>query len=400
MAAYLKIDGCIGCGNCESSCAVGAITLKDGIASCDSSLCVLCKICVDACPIGAITVENDQAVLQDISEYSGIFVFAETDGEEVLDVSFELLGKAQELSDKMDGTQVTAVVLSKVSSERAAQLFSAGADRVIYSDDKVYKSKLEYPYIQAICHLIEKEKPEIFLFGATPFGRSVAPAVAAKEKCGLTADCTVLDIDKESGLLQQTRPAFGGNLMATIVSPNRRPQMATVRPGIFRRPETSETKPGILEKLDFTTDIGPVQLIEKTLGETAESIADAKIIVSAGRGIGSQKNLALVSELAALLGGEYGVTRPLVDMGWSEYRHQIGQTGCSVSPDLLICCGISGAIQHLAGISGAKNIIAINSDPDAPIFSVATYKVVGDCVQILKELIEKFKDVSGKQITE
>jgi len=222
------------------------------------------------------------------------------------------------------------------------------------------------------------------------FGRSLAPRVAARVGTGLTADCTGLDIGAD-GLLQQTRPAFGGNLMATIITAARRPQMATVRPGVFSAAPRAAGRQGEVVRVQQPTGLVLPQVLKTAPGAPGESIAAARVIVSAGRGIGNQKNLELVRRLAERLGGSMGVTRPLVDMGWAPYPCQIGQTGLAVAPDLLVCCGVSGAIQHLAGMGGAKVVVAINSDPQAPIFGAAHYKVVGDAVEILKQLLAQNK---------
>jgi len=248
---------------------------------------------------------------------------------------------------------------------------------------------VEEAYAAALCRLISREKPEIVLFGATMFGRSLAPAVAAGLRTGLTADCTVLSIDKETGLLHQTRPAFGGNLMATIICPKHRPQMATVRPGIMKALEPDEKRTGeILTAGEKAEAVDGFKLLEILKAEKTESIRDAKVIFDCGRGIGSKKNLKLVKELCDRLGASYGCSRPLVDTGLCEYPHQIGQTGCTVAPDVLVCLGVSGAIQHLAGISQAKLVIAVNNDPDAPIFAAAHYKVVADCMDVVKDLLQ------------
>ena len=231
-----------------------------------------------------------------------------------------------------------------------------------------------------------RAQAEAILYGATAFGRELAPGVAVRLQTGLTADCTVLSMDAETGLLQQTRPAFGGNLMATIICPNHRPQMATVRPGIFREPEFDYSRSGTITQVFLAEDTKArveISIPAEEWGQQA-SIADAERLVVVGRGIGSKKNLPLMRRLAEALGAELGCTRPVVEAGWLEYHHQIGQTGVSVSPKLLVSIGVSGAIQHLAGIGGAECIIAINEDPDAPIFGAAQYKVVGDASRSLR----------------
>ncbi|MGM9638573.1 MAG: FAD-binding protein [Butyricicoccaceae bacterium] len=390
MSAYIQNDltKCVGCGLCQGSCASGAIALRDGKAVIDPDRCVLCRVCLDTCPVGALTLESD-AQAERTADSRGIWVFAEMDNDgQPLPVGLELTAKAFALARKRENCPVTVLLFGPSATRQAQRFIHAGADRVIVSDAPVFRDGLELPFADAVSSCIRQDKPEAVLFGATPFGRSLAPRVAARLGCGLTADCTVLDIDPETGLLLQTRPAFGGNLMATITCPSRRPQMATVRPGIFQAPESPLHETGEIEHLREIPAPGPVALLEKTLVEAGESIRDARVIVSAGRGIGAQKNMALVKKLAELLGASYGVSRPLVDMGWADYSHQIGQTGCSVAPNLLLCFGISGAIQHLAGIGGAKTIIAVNTDPDAPIFGAATYKIVDDAAAVLKALIE------------
>lgn len=384
-------EKCVGCGICVKGCAAKALKVENKKAVVDEN-CVLCGICVDSCPFGAISIEKDQNGPVDISEYHGIWIFAEQQEGRVLDVAFELIGKGKMLADQK-GCELTAVLLGDQLTGAAEKLISYGADRVLLCEDPILAIPSEESYSETISRLIRKEKPDILLFGATGFGRSLAPRIAARVRTGLTADCTVLGINQETGLLEQTRPAFGGNLMATIICPYHRPQMATVRPGVMPAMEPSPTRKGEIIRVHIPKAASPlVELLQKIQTGTGESIADAPIIVSAGKGIGSQKNMALVRELAALIGGSVGVTRPLVDSGWCEYKNQIGQTGCAVAPKLLIACGISGAIQHLAGIGGAKTIIAINNDPEAPIFSVAHYAVVGDCVEILKELISTLKE--------
>ena len=315
-----------------------------------------------------------------------IWVFAESSGRQVLSVACELLGRARQLADQRQAC-LAAVLLGSGIAQQAAGLIAAGADEVLLCDDPGLAGLPEDACTDVLCDLVRSHRPEMLLFGATAFGRCVAPRVAARIRTGLTADCTRLEIEPETGLLLQTRPAFGGNLLATIVTDRHRPQMATVRPNIFPVPPPDATRVGQIIRVVPPVPGGRMVELSRVMQKKEPGIAGADVIVSAGRGIGSQKNLALVRELAALLGGLYAVSRPLVDMGWADSRCQIGQTGQAVSPRLLIVCGISGAIQHLAGIGGARTIVAINIDPQAPIFSVADYRVVGDCVAILRQLI-------------
>ncbi|MGE4484281.1 MAG: FAD-binding protein [Oscillospiraceae bacterium] len=380
---------CRGCALCVKACDHGAVSIENGKAVVDSARCTLCGICVQSCVFGAILIEKADTG-EGVSVGYGVWVFCEQTEGKFLPVAFELIGKGRELADEL-GVPLTALAAGYGLYDEARLLASAGADKVVLCDAPHLATRAEGPYSDAVSALIDERRPDIFLFGATEFGRSLAPRLAARHRTGLTADCTVLEIDRESRLLYQTRPAFGGNLMATIVTRNSRPQMVTVRPGIFKAPALHDGSDVIIEVISPPETPSGVRLIESRPIPKGFSIADADVIISAGRGIGSKKNLKLVYELAELIGASVGVSRPLVDMGWCDYKHQIGQTGLSVSPKLLIACGISGAIQHLAGIGGAETIVAINSDPDAQIFSVADYKLVGDCTEILNALIESVR---------
>lgn len=381
---------CTGCGLCVNSCATAALRLKENQAVLDEAACVLCGVCVDACPVGALAITKQQAAAgPPIAR--GVWVFAEQQQNQVLPVAFELLGQGAQLAQTL-GVQLTALLLGGPGiAGEAARLIAGGADKVLLIEDARLAQNLENTYCGQLYALAVAYQPEILLFGATSFGRSLAPRLAARLSTGLTADCTVLDIDATERLLLQTRPAFGGNLLATIITPRHRPQMATVRPGIMPALVPDAARSGeIIRKSYAGAEAELVELLASR-SISAASIADAPVIVAAGRGIGSAKNLAYVRELAQLLGGAVGCSRPLVDIGWCEYPHQIGQTGCAVAPKLLICCGISGAIQHAAGIAGAQTIIAINTDAQAPIFQLAHYQVVGDCVEVLKALIAELK---------
>lgn len=382
----VDIDKCVGCSICTKSCSSNAITIEDKKATINEN-CVLCGICIDACPFDALVMEKEDNSSIDCSDYSGIWVFVEQLKGQLLPVSLELLGKGIELSQKKN-CSLSAVVFGNDIQSETRELIAHGADKVYICDNEKLENSTYERYVEIFHKLIIENKPEILLLGATEFGRSLAPRIAAKAGTGLTADCTVLEIDDKTGLLQQTRPAFGGNLMATIICPNHRPQMATVRPGIMPIQKADYSRTGEIMAIEYNDEIREkVRIIEDILAPEVKTIADAEVVIAVGRGIGSQKNIALAEKLADLIGGSVGVSRPLVDIGWSEYKNQIGQTGSSISPKLLITCGISGAIQHLAGISGAENIISINTDTDAPIFNVAHYKIVGDCVEILKTMI-------------
>ena len=384
-------EKCVGCGLCLKACDAGAIMLDDKKAVVNDS-CTICGICADSCPFGAISIHRDGGAAVDLASYKNIWILAEQDDGKLASVTFELIGKGRGLADER-GCELLALVAGGNADANARELIEAGADKVILcADRRLWENSCEF-YAEYVSAMIKKYRPETVLCGATKFGRSLAPRVAARIGTGLTADCTELAIDPETKLLCQTRPAFGGNLMATIICPNHRPQMATVRPGVMRRTEPAAGRLGEIIREQLPNKIiTKTELLQKIRITGASSIADAEKIIVAGRGIGNQKNLELVREAARLIGAELGCSRPLVDMGWCEYRHQVGQTGCIVTPKLLISVGVSGAVQHQAGISRAEKIIAINHDPDAPIFDLAHYSVVGDAAEILKELIASLKN--------
>lgn len=413
-------ERCIGCRRCVRACGSAGIEVVDRLAR-PTQGCILCGACVDACPVDAISIERDVSVSgQDLEAYRDIWVFAQLDAAGSVErVALELVGKARQLA-AVRGCRVVAVLGegAGASDDNVRLLASSGADEVLRCrDDRLATLDTEV-YARWLTSLAEERRPETVLLGATAFGRELAPAVAVRLRTGLTADCTVLEIDQASGQLQQTRPAFGGNLMATIVCPGHRPQMATVRPGIFPVPDPADGSSSTASPEGGTTSNGQasgecpasgavadavteveldpavssrVRVLEHEPVDAGASIADAEVLVVVGRGIGSKKNLPLMRRLAELLGAELGCTRPLVEAGWLEYRHQVGQTGVSVAPRLLLSIGVSGAIQHLAGIGGAQTVVAINEDPEAPIFGASDCCVVGDCIEVVNELVAQLE---------
>ncbi|MDF2591504.1 MAG: hypothetical protein K0S75_970 [Clostridia bacterium] len=328
-----------------------------------------------------------------IHEYKGVFVFVQQIDNKVTSVSYELISKGKELAKELE-TSVTAVLLGFKVDGLCQNLAKYGADKIIVVDDASLETYMTEPYTHAISEVIKAHKPEIVLFGATAIGRDLAPRVSARLHTGLTADCTKLEIDPETKNLMMTRPAFGGNIMATILCPEHRPQMATVRPGVMQKSELIEDAKVPVEqfKLDDIAahkNVEIMEIIKKTAGKM--DIMDAKILISGGRGMGCPENFKLLEDLAHELGGTISSSRACVDAGWVEKDRQVGQTGKTVRPNLYIACGISGAIQHVAGMEESEIIIAINKDPGAPIFEVADYGIVGDVTKILPLFTEQIK---------
>ena len=334
---------------------------------------------------------------EELAKYKGVFVFAQQVDNVLSGISFELVGEGKRLAEKL-GTEVTAVLVGSDVSGLVDELAAYGADKVIVVDDPELKNYRTEPYAHALASVINEFKPEIMLVGATAIGRDLGPTVSARVQTGLTADCTGLDYDVEAGNMVWTRPAFGGNLMAMILCPDNRPQLGTVRPGVFKKPELVEGREGTITREDIhvAADQIRTKLIER-IEEVAEAVnlEEAEIIVSGGRGVGSEEGFGVIRELADVLGATVGASRAAVDEGWIPRAHQVGQTGKTVGPKLYIACGISGAIQHAAGISGSDCIVAINKDPDAPIFDVADYGIVGDLFTIIPIMIDQIKKVNA-----
>ena len=332
-----------------------------------------------------------------IEDYKDVWVFAEQRGGELSKAALQLLGKGRELADTL-GQKLCAVLLGEDVDGLAQELIYHGADCVYAGDNPKLKNFQTDTYTYVISNLIQEYKPNIMLYGATHIGRDLAPRIAQRVWVGLTADCTGLDIDPETQNLLQTRPAFGGNLMATIKTPNHRPVMSTVRPGVMKAMDPDRTRQG--EVIKINGEIPPEVIVSRIIeivkeAKHAVNLEDAEIIVSGGRGVGSPEGFQIVQELADALNGVMGASRATVDLGWIAQDHQVGQTGKTVQPKLYIACGISGAIQHRAGMQNSDYIIAINKDPDAPIFGIAHFGVIGDLHEIVPLLTQDLLKLKG-----
>ncbi|MEI3244991.1 MAG: electron transfer flavoprotein subunit alpha [Lachnospiraceae bacterium] len=389
MAVKVIADKCKGCKKCMKNCPFEAITMDGKIASIGSS-CTGCGQCAEVCPFDAIEKIEGKGNGVDITQYSGIWVFAEQRDGKLMPVVLELLGEARKLADGV-GTEVSAVLCGENVEGLCADLFAYGADKVYLADAPELKNYTTDGYAKVIDEAIKMYKPEIVMYGATHIGRDLGPALAVKSGTGLTADCTQLELPAEDRQFRMTRPAFGGNLMATIMCPHHRPQMSTVRPGVMKKLENPQTgKQGEIVKLNVSFAEGDIRTKVLEIVKTAKdavSLTDAKVIVAGGMGVGSAEGFKLLEELAEKLGGIVAASRAAVDAGWIDKSRQVGQTGTTVKPQIYIACGISGAIQHIAGMQDSDYIIAINNNEAAPIFEVADYGMVGDLHKVIPELI-------------
>ena len=394
MAMIVDKETCVGCGACVAICPVGAISLEDK-ACIDADSCIGCGACVNACPVGAISAEGAVAKKEVENNHgTDLWVVTELENGEPVGVTYELIGVASDLAAKA-GEKCCAVLVAAEAGDVPQKLIAAGADKVYVIADAKFADYNTDLYTDAICQLVDAYKPSALLIGATADGRDLAPRIAARKMTGLCADCTELDIDVDNQVVEWTRPALGGNILATILCKETRPQMGTVRPKVFKAKPMDATRTG--EVINFTCEnlvTSPVELLKKEAvgGTSSIKIEDAEVICSGGRGMGSADNFKILEEMAALFeNGTVAGSRAVVDEGWIGHSCQVGQSGKTVTPKIYFACGISGAIQHLAGMTGSDMVIAINKDANAPIFKTAQYGIVGDVNVILPKLIAKIK---------
>lgn len=385
----VKEELCNHCGSCVKACPFGAIKIINQIAVIGAE-CTLCGACVQVCKACAIEIERKEKDI-DFSRYKDIWVFVEIKDDKVRNVTYELLGKARQLADEL-GEKVCAILLGKDVKKLCNDLSAYGADKIFVAEDDSLEQYHTDPFTSVLVGLITKYEPNIVIYPATKMGRDLAPRVAATLEVGLTADCTGLSI--QDGRLLQTRPAFGGNIMADIISVTR-PQMATVRPNVMKKESPDKDRSTEVVDTPVRIDIKGIRTVIKEVISMKSSdtvpLDEAEIIVSGGRGIGNQENFKIVEGLAEVLNAAVGASRSAVDLGWKPKSFQVGQSGTTVSPKIYIACGISGKIQHLVGMSGSDIIIAINKDPEAPIFNVADYGIVGDLNKIVPALTEALR---------
>lgn len=425
--AHLIAGKCIACGaRCQTACPADAIEMNEqGEPIIDIEKCIGCRKCVKVCPADALEmvftpeeeklltemavksiIEEDEAEQKkadaDIKSWRDVWVFVEQSDGKAHPVAWELLGVGRTLAQDL-GVELSAFVLGSNIKALAQEAFAYNADKVYLIDDPLLAQYRTETYLQGALSLIRKYKPEIVLIGATGLGRDLAGAVATEMRTGLTADCTGLTIDKNRHLLEQTRPAFGGNIMATILTEKVRPQMASVRPHVMPKPEMQPGRSGpvIVEPFLLPADQIKSAVLEITplLTEGSINIGAAHVIISGGRGMLNPDNFKMLFELSDLLGGVVGCSRSAVDAGWMLHERQVGQTGKTVRPKLYIACGISGAIQHLVGMQDSDYIIAINKDKNAPIFEVAHLGIVGDVFEVIPSLIEKLRQSGAHPVT-
>ena len=398
MAITIDYELCNGCGRCIKVCPYDGVELKEGKAVL-TERCTACGACIETCKVAAITSDIQEKEIPDFSDFKGVWVFAEQRDGMLNRVALELLGLGQTLAQGLN-QELSAVLLGHQVEHLAEELGAFGARNVYLAQHRLLAHYQTTPYAKVISQLIGEHKPNILLIGATTMGRDLAPRVSMRLNLGLTADCTELTIDPSDGSLLQTRPAFGGNIMATIQTAYSRPQMATVRPGVMEAKRTDGTSGyRITEKAVKLLDKDTLTTVLEVAREEKKGVnlCEATIIVAGGRGVGSKEGMECLFSLAGALGGEVAGTRMVIEEGWLPVERQVGQTGQTVRPELYIACGISGAIQHRAGMLNSRYVIAVNKDERAPIFQVADWGIVGDLHEVVPIFSDAMRDRKAKQ---
>ncbi len=401
-------DRCIGCQLCVGECPVEAIHMEADVAKIDPEICIGCGRCFNVCPVDAVIFEKQKKIpvvaagrpARRPEDYRGVAVFIEVQNDAPVQVSWELVGKARELAAKLD-VSVYGFLLGAGVNSIAGEAVAYGCDTVYVVDHQLLKHYSSRAYGKALVQLCEQVRPEVFLLGATPLGRDLSGVVATQLETGLTADCTGLDIDVEERLLMMTRPTFGGNIMATIVCRNHRPQMSTVRPGVMKMPQKDTARQGEIRDVDFEVAEGElpvlVDFIPTPEDLSAVDITRAPVLIVVGKGACDSRYLPMLEELAQVLSGSIACSRPVVQLGLLPYMRQVGQTGRTVAPKIYVGVGVSGAVQHLVGMQASEKIIAINIDPHAPLMQVADYAIIGDYMKIVPKLIKGIQDRTRKR---
>ncbi|MFW3145611.1 MAG: FAD-binding protein [Thermoplasmatota archaeon] len=392
MGIRIDDDRCVGCRVCVPTCPFSAIGMEDGKAVIGPE-CTICGTCVDHCKFGAIILDEKPEVKADLSGHSGVWVFCEVRGARLMSSALELLTRARKIAGELD-QKVSAVLMGNGVSKHISTLSAYGAEKIYIADSVHIEEYLTEKYGPIVSRLISEYHPSIVIFPASSTGRDLAPRVAASIGTGLTADCT--DLLVSDGMLVQSRPAFGGNIMADILAPEHRPQMATVRPNVFRAEELKDggRQPEVVNvPVDIREDDVKVKILDiiRTSASAGKGIEEADIVISGGGAMGSAENFRILEEFAEQVGGAVGASRAAVDAGWRPRSDQVGQTGKTISPRLYIACGISGKVQHQVGMKGSKVIVAVNKDPTAPIFRIADYGIVGDLFQVVPALTEEVR---------
>jgi electron transfer flavoprotein alpha subunit len=393
MAITIDQELCNGCGRCVKVCPYGGVELREGKAFI-TDRCTSCGACLEVCKEGAIRSDVKEREIPDFSDYQGVWVFAEQREGVVSKVTFELLGLGQRLAAELN-QELSAVLLGHEVRHLTDELKDFGARTIYLAQHKYLAHYQTNPYAKVISGIVSEHKPCIFLIGASTIGRDLAPRISMRLNLGLTADCTELAVDPDDGSLLQTRPAFGGNVMATIKTPYSRPQMATVRPGVMeaKRIDGAEHCQAVEKKVKLLAKDRVTEILEVAREKKAGvNISDAPVIVGVGRGVGSREDMECIYALAQVLGGEVAGTRIVIEEGWLPSERQVGQTGRTVRPELYIACGISGAIQHRAGMLGSRYVIAINTDERAPIFEVADWGILGNLHEIVPALTNQLRE--------